>query len=191
MTELNPRVATGPSARVLIALAGFALLVDAATKSIAKALLAPREPVNLLPGVDLTLGFNRGISFGLFPAERTTLPVTADLFDRTFGVDARAAALMIAAQIAIATGLAIWMWRAADFVTRTGLALVVGGAGGNIADRIRFGEVTDFIDLHVGEWHWPAFNAADTFIVLGVGCLVTSHILESRSASPAEQRGEA
>lgn len=172
--ELHPGAATGPSARVLIALAGFALLVDAATKSMAKALLVPREPVNLLPGVDLTLGFNRGISFGLFPAESFA-----------------AAALMIAAQIAIATGLAIWMWRAADFATRTGLALVVGGAGGNIADRIRFGAVTDFIDLHVGEWHWPAFNAADTFIVFGVACLVASHILASRAASPSEQRGEA
>jgi signal peptidase II len=172
VTELNPGAATGPSARVLIALAGFAFVADAATKSMAKALLAHREPVNLLPGVDLTLGFNRGISFGLFPTESFA-----------------AAVMMITAQITIVTGLAIWMWRATDLFTRTGLALVVGGAGGNIADRIRFGAVTDFIDLYVGDWHWPAFNAADTFIVLGVACLVVSNILASRSARPAEQRG--
>ena len=59
-----------------------------------------------------------------------------------------------------------------DHLTRLALGLQVGGAAGNIVDRLRLGYVTDFLDFHVGGWHWPTFNLADSAIVLGVGLLM-------------------
>ncbi len=56
------------------------------------------------------------------------------------------------------------------------LSFILGGALGNMIDRIRFGEVVDFIDLHVGRWHWPAFNFADFFVTVGVALLIFSQI---------------
>jgi signal peptidase II len=60
------------------------------------------------------------------------------------------------------------------------LALIIGGAFGNLIDRIRFGAVIDFLDLHVGGWHWPAFNVADMFIVIGVGLYIINMIFRKK-----------
>ena len=77
--------------------------------------------------------------------------------------------------ITILTGIIIclilyYLFRRASNYERLPLALIAGGALGNLIDRIRFGAVIDFIDWHVADWHWPAFNFADMFIVIGV-CL--------------------
>ena len=55
---------------------------------------------------------------------------------------------------------------------RLPLAFIIGGALGNLIDRVRFGAVIDFIDWHIGDWHWPAFNVADIFIVIGVALYI-------------------
>ena len=88
------------------------------------------------------------------------------------------------------TGLAavfiVWVYNTVPETHRTlasGLAMVFGGAVGNLIDRIRFGNVVDFIDWHVGALHWPAFNVADSAICIGVGILLL-HILFDRM--PAE-----
>lgn len=65
-----------------------------------------------------------------------------------------------------------YMWRRAAVAERGALALIVGGALGNLIDRLRFGAVIDFLDFHIAGWHWPAFNLADTFIFLGVMWLI-------------------
>ena len=57
---------------------------------------------------------------------------------------------------------------------------IIGGALGNVADRLRFGAVTDFLDVYVGTWHWPAFNLADVAVVGGVIALLMSEFLASR-----------
>lgn len=56
----------------------------------------------------------------------------------------------------------------------TGLGLIAGGAVGNLIDRIRLGVVVDFLDFHVGDYHWPAFNVADCALTMGAGCIILS-----------------
>ncbi|HYB98458.1 MAG TPA: signal peptidase II [Candidatus Limnocylindrales bacterium] len=71
----------------------------------------------------------------------------------------------------VTVALLAWMLRRTprqDFSQRLALTSVIGGAIGNLYDRIRFGEVVDFLDVYVGAWHWPAFNVADSFITIGV-----------------------
>jgi signal peptidase II len=68
-----------------------------------------------------------------------------------------------------------------------GLALILGGALGNVIDRVRFGHVVDFIDLHAGGWHWPAFNVADSAITLGAVLLILDGLVhhEGRARAPS------
>jgi signal peptidase II len=72
------------------------------------------------------------------------------------------------------------MWRVNETLLAVALALVIGGAVGNVIDRIRFGAVVDFLDFHVAGWHWPAFNIADSAITIGVILL----ILDSLKSRP-------
>ncbi len=76
--------------------------------------------------------------------------------------------------------LTYYLFRRAGTYERLPLALIIGGAFGNLIDRIRFGAVIDFLDLHVGGWHWPAFNVADMFIVIGVGLYIINMIFRKK-----------
>lgn len=148
---------------------GVALLVlvaDQASKDWLLGLLRDHpQGIVLTPFFNLVMVWNRGVSFGLFNS----------------GDDDLQRWLLIAVTAAIALGLLIWLWRAATVYLTVALGLVVGGAVGNIVDRIRLGAVADFFDLHVAGWHWPAFNIADAGIVVGVVLLV----LEQVFARPA------
>lgn len=62
-----------------------------------------------------------------------------------------------------------------------GLSFLLGGAIGNLIDRLRFGVVIDFLDLHLGDWHWPAFNLADSAITFGVALLILDEIMRARN----------
>jgi signal peptidase II len=72
-----------------------------------------------------------------------------------------------------------------------GLALILGGALGNVIDRIRFGYVVDFVDLHAMGWHWPAFNVADSAITVGAALLILESFVHDRRAEPAQRRDAA
>ena len=80
-------------------------------------------------------------------------------------------------------GLFLWLRRAERKFTGWGIGLVMGGAIGNVIDRARWGAVFDFADFHVGRWHWPAFNIADSAIVIGVGLLLLDSLLGERKAA--------
>lgn len=83
---------------------------------------------------------------------------------------------------ALACGFIVWLYNSVPETHRilaAGLAMVLGGALGNLLDRVRFGNVVDFIDWHIHDLHWPAFNIADSFICIGVGILII-HILLNR-----------
>jgi signal peptidase II len=68
-----------------------------------------------------------------------------------------------------------------------GLALILGGALGNLVDRLRFGQVVDFLDFHAAGWHWPAFNVADSAITLGAALLILDGLRrhEKRAGAPS------
>lgn len=111
---------------------------------------------------NLVLVWNRGVSFGLFSDHPEWIPL-----------------LLIVFTGLVALILAVWLWRTPRLLTAYGLGLVIGGAVGNIVDRVRFGAVVDFLDFHVFGWHWPAFNVADSVIFMGVALLLVDTILES------------
>lgn len=106
-------------------------------------------------GFDLTMVWNRGVTFGL---------LAADAAWTQFALGALA--------LVIAGVLLRWMARADNRTTAFALGAVIGGAVGNVIDRIRFGAVADFFDAHAWGWHWYVFNVADAAIVLGVLALV-------------------
>ena len=83
---------------------------------------------------------------------------------------------------AIVTVLIYWLSRAESSLLAVAIGLIIGGAIGNVIDRIRFGAVVDFLDFHVGTWHWPAFNIADSAICVGVAVMLLDGLLLRRQA---------
>ncbi len=132
------------------------LILDQASKSfVIEFLMSQPREVPITPFFNLSLGFNPGISFGLLADLGSWGPII----------------LSSLALIVIAI-LLLWLWRAEGGWERAAISMVIGGALGNLLDRIRAGAVTDFLDFHVGAYHWPAFNLADTGIVFGASILV-------------------
>ncbi len=147
--------------RLGIALLALSLTIDQITKSWALANLWPpySDGLTLLPILNLRLGFNSGISFGVFAESK-----------------ADAVWLLLAVKGVIVAVLALWLWRTRIAIEAMSLGAIIGGALGNAADRIRHGAVVDFLDLHVSGWPWPTFNTADVAIVCGVAGLIYAAI---------------
>lgn len=157
--------------RWVMALIGLAALADQLSKAAALSLLSRGEVMPVLPGFNLTLGFNEGASFGMLSGVMAGKPV-----------------LMAALTGVLTLIFAVMAFRARHPLERGGLALVVGGALGNIIDRLRQGAVTDFLDLFWREWHLPTFNGADIAITLGALCiLVASFPSRSRKEPVVDQ----
>lgn len=79
-----------------------------------------------------------------------------------------------------------WLKNEPSRWVQAGLGLIIGGALGNVTDRIRFGAVYDFLDFHYNQWHWPAFNAADTFICIGAFIIILHGLFTYRKKSLKE-----
>jgi len=117
-------------------------------------------------GFDFTMVWNRGVTFGLLAG------------------DAPWHRLVLAAlALAVAAFLLRWIARAENRLTAVALGAIVGGAIGNVIDRLRFGAVADFADFWVGSFHWYVFNLADAAIVLGVAALVADALFRPRAAA--------
>jgi signal peptidase II len=159
-------------ARIVFALVSLAVAaIDQVSKAIVLRHLAPAGSVPIVPGLfNLTFVTNRGALFGLL--HDLPDPFRAVLFTVVPGL---AVALVVLFQ---------YRTDVTERLTQTGLALILGGAIGNLADRIRLGHVVDFLDVFVGTHHWPAFNAADSSICIGVGLLLLDLIARSRRAAP-------
>lgn len=117
--------------------------------------LLPAEPVEVTGFFNLVTVCNTGISFGLMPGDSVLK-----------------AWILSAFAVAVVAGLLIWVRRKESRLLIAGVGLVVGGALGNVVDRIRLGCVIDFLDVHAAGWHWPAFNLADSAITVGVAVLL-------------------
>jgi len=138
-------------------IAAAVLALDQASKWLALARLVLHEPVPLLPFLNFTLVYNKGAAFGFL----STASGWQNLF--FIGVALAAAAVIL------------YLLRRTDARDRwmaVALMLILGGAIGNLVDRLVYGHVVDFIDVYYGTWHWPAFNIADSAITLGAVLLI-------------------
>jgi len=151
-----------------------ALLLDVATKALVQARFALGESLPLLPGLALTYVRNTGAAFSLLA-----------------GAPGRLRRPFFALVTLAACTAALWMLRTVprrDRLSRLGLGLVVGGALGNFADRVRLGEVVDFIEVGVRNvYTWPVFNVADSAVCVGVALLAWRTL---RPQAPAPPGGE-
>jgi signal peptidase II len=118
---------------------------------------------------DLVLTCNAGVSFGLFNRTGASSLVFS-----------LAAGLIIAA-------LVFWLSRVRTNFLAGAIGLIIGGAIGNVFDRLRFGAVVDFLCFHAGSWYWPAFNLADSAICLGVAAMLLDGLM--LRPTPAQEKG--
>lgn len=142
------------------------IVLDQLTKLWASSGLNYGEPVAILPSFNLTLMFNTGAAFS---------------FLNDAGGWQRWLFAIIA--IAVSTVLMLWLRRlgSAQRWLAVALALVLGGALGNLIDRLYLGYVIDFVDVYYDRWHWPAFNVADSAIFIGVVMLIIDSLRGEKS----------
>jgi signal peptidase II len=153
-------------------LAAAVCALDRITKLAVEAHIGFYDTIKVIPGFfDLVHSQNRGVAFGLF--NDSPSPLRAVLL----------AGLSLAAVIAIA----VLLWRPAKLDRRTlwGFACILGGAAGNLYDRALYGRVTDFLELYLGEFHWPTFNVADSAIVIGSCLLLLDIVIPKRRPAQA------
>jgi signal peptidase II len=147
-----------PNAQIWLTLSAIVIALDQLTKHFALALLEPYKAQPVIPGfLNWTLAFNTGAAFSFLHDaggwQRWLFSVLA---------------------IAVSAVLVVWLRRTdrSEWRTALPLALVIGGALGNLIDRVRFGHVTDFIEVYHQQWSWPAFNVADSAISVGAVLLI-------------------
>ena len=149
---------------------GVVLLLDQCTKLLAEAMLVAHQPVALLPGLALRKAYNSGAAFSFLS--------DASGWQRWF---------FVLLAVVVMVVLVAWLRRlpAGQIRTAWSLSLILGGAAGNLIDRIVYGHVIDFIDVYYGSWHWPTFNIADSAITVGAALLLLDAFTDSRKEQPA------
>ena len=131
------------------------LLADWLSKRLFQGWLETGGPIDVIPGFRLILVHNHGAAFG---------------FLASAGGWQRGLFIVVAAAVIIYLAWRLWMARSEEKLTNIGFAMILGGAAGNLIDRVRHGYVVDFIDIYVRDWHWPVFNVAD--VAISIGALV-------------------
>ena len=151
-----------------LGLSFLAVLLDQLSKLLIADNMQLYQSINIMPYVNLTYVHNTGAAFS-FLSE-------AGGWQRWF---------FAALAIVIGSVIAVWLSRlkAHETLMAVSLSLVLGGAIGNLIDRLAYGYVIDFLDIYVQSWHWPAFNVADSAITLGVVLM----LLESFGVGKAEK----
>lgn len=153
--------------RLGLLVAAIVVVADQALKAmVVDQVMADGRTRELAPFLNLVIVWNRGVSFGIFNKDWGGAPWA-----------------LSAVAVAIVVLLTLWLARQNSRVTAAGIGLIIGGAVGNVVDRARFGAVFDFIDFHLGGWHWPAFNLADSAITLGVIVLLVDSLFRGRQSS--------
>ena len=153
------------------ALAAAVVLADQVTKAIVLGRFALGERLELTGFFNMVLVYNKGAAFSfLADAGGWQTPLLVGF--------ALGAAAIVSVLLARSPERRLFC---------AGLALILGGAVGNVIDRLRFGYVVDFLDLHAGAWHWPAFNVADSAITVGAALLILEGFMhhERRARAPS------
>lgn len=156
----------------VVTIAAAVVVVDQITKLIVLNGLRPGVPVVLVEGfVALTLVMNPGLAFGLLSG----IPASWRWVVGLLSLVALVVLLRVALRILPSGG-----WR-----EQSAIGLIFGGAVGNLIDRTRFGAVVDFVDVYYRDWHWPAFNVADSAITVGVVVLALVVMVERSPSAHA------
>lgn len=170
--EGNGPATGGPGVRLLAALAALVVVLDQVSKALVRLRLPLHDRVEILPGLlDFTHVRNTGAAFGLLNA--------ADIPYKP---------LLMTVIALVALGGILWFASqtgAHERLTRISLALVCGGATGNLIDRITAGHVVDFVDVHWRGWHFWTFNVADSAITVGACLLIVDMVVLNRHVSTA------
>jgi signal peptidase II len=127
--------------------------------------------LNILPVLDFVLVWNHGVTFGMLN-----------------GLGGFGWVFLAIVAIAVVTGLAVWLWRAETFITTLAIGAIAGGAIGNVADRLRYGAVVDFIEAHIGVYSFYVFNIGDSAIVCGVAVLMAENLFRKTPANAPLQQ---
>jgi signal peptidase II len=152
---------------VWLLLSALVVLADQLSKSYITSHYGEFEFTTVLPVLDITRMHNVGAAFSFL--------ATASGWQRW---------LFISLAVTVSIGILVWLYRMprSQGLLACGLALVLGGAIGNVIDRIRLGAVVDFIHFHWDRAYFPAFNIADSAITVGAACLILDALLEPKRA---------
>jgi signal peptidase II len=146
------------------------IALDRLSKWLVETYVSAMDTLRVIPGFfDIVHSENRGVAFGIFNDSTSEW--------RT--------ALLIVLSLAAVVFVSAMLWRPdrLDRWSFWGLSLILGGAAGNVFDRILWGRVTDFLDFYVGTYHWHTFNIADSAIVIGSGLLLVDLLRPKRQAA--------
>jgi signal peptidase II len=142
------------------------IVADQVTKTLIVRSFELYEVLEVWPVLEITRLHNTGAAFSLLAG--------ASGWQRWF---------FVGLAVVVSVGIVYWLWRmprTAPFWLPAGLSLVMGGALGNVIDRLLHGHVVDFLHFHWERWYFPAFNLADTAITIGAGLLILDALLEGR-----------
>lgn len=172
---MNPKT-TNKRFYLWLLLAIAVIAIDIISKQLVVNNLQFADPLYLLPFLNFTLAYNRGAAFSFLSAQS--------------GWQVTALALVA---IVVAVGIVLWLRRIASKYTlqSCGLALVLGGAVGNLIDRIHYGYVIDFIDFHINHWHFAFFNVADSAITIGVILMIIDFLFSKDKKGQAHEKNSA
>lgn len=135
------------------------------------------EHVEIAPFFNFVLAWNKGVSFSMLHSDHPAMPW-----------------VLVTVALLICAVVTHWLIAEKNPATQVCFGLILGGALGNVVDRIRFGAVVDFLDFHIGAYHWPAFNIADSAICVGAGVILVWNLffapIEQLSASDKKDSGK-
>jgi len=150
-----------------LAISGIIIILDQVSKWwITDVVMQPPQSIPVLPFFNLVLTYNLGVSFGMFAA----------------GSEA-GKWLLVGVAAVITAFLLHWLCKATSRLSVLALGLIIGGAVGNVIDRIVIGGVVDFLDFHAYGYHWPAFNVADTGIFIGAALLIAESLFRRENSA--------
>lgn len=153
-------------------------LGDQATKAMVEEHIPEHAVIPIIPKfLNLTHAKNAGAAFGLF--SDSPAPWKTGLL------------ILISVALLVTVVVIVWRSRSLHWESGVGVALILGGALSNLADRVRAGRVVDFVDVYVRSYHWPAFNLADSAIVVGAALVVLPMVFSDRADTPAARRASA
>ena len=133
------------------------IVADWVTKRVFQDWLDSTGPIEVVAGLRFILVHNHGAAFG---------------FLSSAGGWQRGLFISVAVAVMIYLARHLWVARPEERAVNTGFAMILGGAAGNLIDRVQHGYVIDFIDIHFKAWHWPAFNVADSAITIGAAVVI-------------------